>query len=163
LAIPMRAGVDPIPREDLLDDPVVSRIAKSKTYKVKKGDTLSQIARKSGATLTQLKSWNRLTDRSRLQIGQVLLVGPGKKSTQPPAATAKTVKKKGGTSVAKKTTGASASKIVYTVKKGDTVYKIARQYAVNPAQVLAWNNLGNEHILQPGQSLTLRVQGRKGG
>ena len=163
LAIPLRAGVDAIPREDLLDDPVVSRIAKSRTYKVKKGDTLSKIARKSGATLKQLKSWNRLTDRSRLQIGQVLRVGPGKKSAQSSTATAKTAKKKGSTSVAKKSTGTSESKIVYKVKKGDTVYKIARQYAVNPAQVLAWNNLGNEHILQPGQSLTLRVQGRKGG
>ena len=163
LAIPLRAGVEAIPREDLLDDPVVSRIAKSRTYKVKKGDTLSRIARNSGATLTQLKSWNRLTDRSRLQIGQVLRVGPGKKSAQSSTATAKAVKKKGSTSVAKKSTGTSASKIVYKVKKGDTVYKIARQYAVNPAQVLAWNNLGNEHILQPGQSLTLRVQGRKGG
>lgn len=163
LAIPLRAGVEAIPREDLLDDPVVSRIAKSRTYKVKKGDTLSRIARNSGATLAQLKSWNRLTDRSRLQIGQVLRVGPGKKSAQSSTATAKTAGKKGSTSVAKKSTGTSESKIVYKVKKGDTVYKIARQYAVNPEQVLAWNNLGNEHILQPGQSLTLRVQGRKGG
>jgi LysM repeat protein len=49
------------------------------------------------------------------------------------------------------------------VKKGDTVYGIARQYAVNPAQLLSWNNLGSEHILQPGQNLTVRVQSRKGG
>lgn len=162
LAIPLRAGVDAIPREDLLDDPVVSKIATSRSYKVKKGDTLSKIARNSGATLAQLKSWNRLTDRSRLQIGQVLRVGPGKKSAQTPTVTAKTTSKKGTAPAAKKSP-LNENKIVYKVKKGDTVYKIARQYAVNPAQVLAWNNLDNKHILQPGQSLTLRVQGRKGG
>lgn len=159
LVIPLRPGVEAIPREDLFDDPVVLKTAKSRTYKVKKGDTLSKIARKSGVPLAQLKSWNRLTDRSRLRIGQVLRVGPGKKL----ATTAKSSPKKKSSQVAGKPATSAGNKIVYTVKKGDTVYKIARQYAVNPAQVLAWNGLGNEHTLQPGQSLTLRVQGRKGG
>jgi membrane-bound lytic murein transglycosylase D len=151
--------VEAIPGEDLFDDPVVIKTAKSRTYKVKKGDTLSKIARRSGVSLAQLKSWNRLTGRSRLQIGQVLRVGPGKKLTS----TAKSSPKKKSSQVAKKSATSAGNKIVYTVKKGDTVYKIARQYAVNPAQVLAWNGLGNEHTLQPGQNLTLRVQGRKGG
>ena len=163
LVIPLRAGVEMIPREDLIDDPVVSKIAKSKSYKVKKGDTLSKIARKSGVTLTQLKSWNRLTDRSRLQIGQVLLVGPGKKAAQTAMAKGKTAPQKGSSQIAKKSPSATGKKIVHTVKKGDTVYGIARQYAVNPAQLLSWNNLGSEHILQPGQNLTVRVQSRKGG
>jgi membrane-bound lytic murein transglycosylase D len=163
LVIPLRAGVEPIPREDLFDDPVVSKIAKSKTYKVKNGDTLSKIARQSGVSLVQLKSWNRLTDRSRLQIGQVLSVGPGKKKGRSSATPAVASPKKSSAQLAKKAVATSESKIVYKVKKGDTVAKIARQYAVNPAQVLAWNGLGNEHTLQPGQTLTLRVQGRKGG
>jgi membrane-bound lytic murein transglycosylase D len=130
---------------------------------VKKGDNLSKIARHSGVSLTQLKSWNRLTDRSRLQIGQILHVGPGKKNNQPLTTMAKASTKKSGSQAAKKTAASAGNKIVYTVKKGDTVYKIARQYAVNPAQVLDWNGLGNEHILQPGQNLTLRIQNRKGG
>jgi membrane-bound lytic murein transglycosylase D len=162
LVIPLRAGVEPIPRGDLFDDPVVIKTAKSKLYKVKKGDTLSKIARQSGISLPQLKSWNRLTDRSRLQIGQVLRVGPGKKDVRPLIATAKASPKKAGTQVAKKSASAG-NKIVYKVKKGDTVAKIAKQHAVNPAQVLAWNGLGSKHTLQPGQNLTLRVQGRKGG
>lgn len=163
LLIPLRDGVEPIPREDLFEDPVVIKTAKGKTYKVKKGDTLSKISRRSGVSVAQLKSWNRLTNKSRLQVGQVILVGPGKKSTRPLATTAKTSSKKSSGKGEKKSGSTSESKIVYKVKKGDTVYKIARQYAVNPAQVLAWNGLGNEHTLQPGQSLTLRVQGRKGG
>jgi membrane-bound lytic murein transglycosylase D len=163
LVIPLRAGVEAIPREDLLDDPVVIKIAKSRTYKVKKGDTLRRIALRSDVSLSQLKSWNRLTDRSRLRIGQVLRVGPGRSSARPLTTTAKAAPHKGSSQVAKKTATSGGNKIVYTVKKGDTVYKIARQYAVNPAQILAWNGLDNEHTLQPGQNLTLRVQGRKGG
>jgi membrane-bound lytic murein transglycosylase D len=163
LAIPLRAGVEAIPREDLFDDPVIIKTAKSKTYKVQKGDTLSKIARKNGATLAQLKSWNRLNDRSRLQIGQVLRVGPGKNAASSSLASANAKSKKSTSQVAKNTGSAAEKKIVHTVKKGDTVYGIARQYAVNPAQVLAWNNLGSEDILQPGQNLTVRVQSRKGG
>lgn len=163
LVIPLRAGVEAIPREDLFDDPVVIKTAKSRTYKVKKGDSLSRIARRSGVPLAQLKSWNRLTDRSRLRIGQVLLVGPGKKGAAPLTAKAKAPARKGTAKVAAKLPASAGNKIVYTVKKGDTIYKIARQYAVNPAQVLNWNGLADEHTLQPGQNLTLRVLGRKGG
>ena len=163
LVIPLRSGVEPIPREDLFDDPVTIKIAKSKKYQVKKGDTLSKISRRSGVTIAQLKSWNRLTDRSRLRVGQVLLVGAGKKDSRPLTAAAKASAKKNTSKVAHKSSPAAGSKIVYTVKQGDTIYKIARQYAVNPAQLLDWNGLAHEHTLQPGQNLTLRVQGRKGG
>lgn len=160
LVIPLRPGVDAIARADLMDDPVAISVAKAKTYKVKKGDTLSRIAQRHGVSLSQLKSWNRLKEKSRLQIGQVIIIGQGKKSSA--SVTAKTKKSSKKEKVSDKSSSAG-SKIVYTVKKGDTVYKIARQYAVNPDQVLTWNGLGSEHTLQPGQNLTLRIQGRKGG
>lgn len=162
LVIPLRPGVDAIPREDLLDDPVTIKIVKSKMYKVMKGDTLSKISHRSGVSLAQLKSWNRLSDRSRLHIGQILLVGPGKGSSSL-TAKARAPAGKSTSKVATKLSASAGNKIVYTVKKGDTIYKIARQYAVNPAQVLSWNGLADEHTLQPGQNLTLRVLGRKGG
>lgn len=162
LLIPLRSGVEAIPREDLFEDPIIVKTAKGRTYKVKKGDTLSRIARRHGVTLAQLKSWNRMTGKSRLRIGQVIQLGPGKNSSHSLATTAKAPTKKSSAKGRGKSSS-EASKIVYRVKKGDTVYKIARQYAVKPAQVLSWNGLDHEHVLQPGQNLTLRVQGRKGG
>ena len=159
LVIPLHAGVDAIPREDLFDDPVILKIAKSNMYRVKKGDTLNKIAQRSGVSLEQLKSWNRLTSKSRLQIGQVILIKPGKKNSRPLTVTAKN----NTSNVASKSRASAGDQIIYTVKEGDSISKISRQYALNPAQVLNWNGLADEHTLQPGQNLTLRVPGRKGG
>lgn len=163
LVIPLRAGVERIPREDLFDDPISLKIAKAKTYRVKKGDTLSRIAQRSGASLAQLNSWNRLKKKSVLQIGQVIIVRPGKKSSAQVTAKAKTPAHKRASKVARQSSVAAGNKILYTVKRGDTIFKISRQYAINPAQVMVWNGIAKEHTLQPGQRLTLLVQGRKGG
>ena len=47
---------------------------KVKRYKVKKGDTLSGIARKNGISLGKLKSLNRINGSS-IRVGQVLIIG----------------------------------------------------------------------------------------
>ncbi len=46
--------------------------AKGLFYKVKRGDTLSKIARKQGTTVSQLCRLNRITSRTVLRPGQVL-------------------------------------------------------------------------------------------
>jgi membrane-bound lytic murein transglycosylase D len=50
------------------------------TYKVRRGDTLSQIADRYNVTVRQLMSWNKLRRASSLQTGQrlVLYVDPGR-------------------------------------------------------------------------------------
>jgi membrane-bound lytic murein transglycosylase D len=47
--------------------------ARARTYKVRSGDTLSAIARKTGTTITQLKNWNKLRT-TNLKIGTQLLI-----------------------------------------------------------------------------------------
>jgi membrane-bound lytic murein transglycosylase D len=47
--------------------------ARARTYKVRSGDTLSAIARKTGTTITQLKNWNQLRT-TNLKIGTQLLI-----------------------------------------------------------------------------------------
>ena len=44
-----------------------------RTYQVRRGDTLSMIARKTGTTIAQLKNWNKLTSTT-LKIGTRLLI-----------------------------------------------------------------------------------------
>jgi membrane-bound lytic murein transglycosylase D len=63
---------------DVLDDtteetkaPVAQ--ARPRTYRVRAGDTLSAIARKTGTTIAQLKNWNKLRT-TNLKIGTRLLV-----------------------------------------------------------------------------------------
>lgn len=47
--------------------------AKSKTYTVRKGDTLAAIAKKNGVTVKQLQTWNKVNPKS-IQPGQKLKV-----------------------------------------------------------------------------------------
>lgn len=47
--------------------------SRARTYKVRRGDTLFAIARKTGTTITQLKNWNRLRT-TNLKIGTRLLI-----------------------------------------------------------------------------------------
>jgi len=53
--------------------PLKSSVAQRRTYQVKRGDTLSAIARKTGTTITQLKNWNKLPS-TNLQVGTRLYV-----------------------------------------------------------------------------------------
>jgi membrane-bound lytic murein transglycosylase D len=46
---------------------------RTRTYQVKRGDTLSAIARKTGTTIAQLKNWNKLRT-TNLQVGTKLLI-----------------------------------------------------------------------------------------
>jgi membrane-bound lytic murein transglycosylase D len=52
------------------------------TYKVRRGDTLSEIADKFNVTVRELMTWNRLRQSSSLRTGQrlVLYVDPSRQS-----------------------------------------------------------------------------------
>ena len=47
--------------------------ARARTYKVRRGDTLSAIARKTGTTIAQLKNWNKL-QTTNIKIGTQLFI-----------------------------------------------------------------------------------------
>lgn len=106
------------------------------TYTVKKGDTLYGIANKYGLSVNELKTINDLTTNT-LSIGQVLKVKPS--MTVPPQSTNTTE---------------------YTVKKGDTLYAISRQFGVSVDEIKRENNL-TSNALSVGQTLKIPTQGTK--
>lgn len=113
----------------------------SKTYKVRKGDTLWAISRRFGASEKELLAWNGLTAKSSLRPGQTLKVAK--------------VKAAGG----ENSVGAKGErKIVYRVKSGDTLSAIGRKFAVPAERIQSWNRLAKNHILRPGDKLTLLVR-----
>lgn len=59
--------------------------AKLRYYKVKKGDTLSHIAKRQRVSLASLRKWNRLNKKSVIKIGQRLKIykGGGRKGPPP--------------------------------------------------------------------------------
>ena len=57
-------------------------------YRVQKGDTLTQIARKQGRTVAELRRWNNLSNANVINVGQVLRVVPPGGATAPSRSTA---------------------------------------------------------------------------
>jgi lipoprotein NlpD len=57
------------------------------------------------------------------------------------------------------TTSPSAQRKVgagwYTVKNGDTLYSIAWRYGLQYEQLVRWNNIADDYVIQPGQQLKL--------
>lgn len=106
---------------------------KSSTYTVKKGDNLSAIADEFGVTVSQLKEWNDLSS-DEIYSGQVLKVVAPK-------------------SEKKKETKSSTT--YHTVKKGETLAKIADKYDVTIADIKKWNKLKSD-IIEVGQKLVVK-------
>jgi LysM repeat protein len=55
------------------------QLASARKYKIKSGDTLSQIARNYGVSLKALKEANKIKDANKIRSGQNLVVPGGKK------------------------------------------------------------------------------------
>nr|WP_088825883.1 LysM peptidoglycan-binding domain-containing protein [Listeria goaensis] len=100
------------------------------TYKVVSGDTLWRIATKYKTTPANLKAWNGLKSDT-IRVGQVLKVSAGSTNT-------------GGSG--------SSTTATYTVKKGDTLWKIATANKTTVANIKSWNKLPSDAI-RVGQKL----------
>ena len=102
------------------------------TYTVKKGDSLYSIARVYETTVDEIKKLNKLSSNS-LSIGQQLLIPETDFSvtTKPNYTT-------------------------YTVKRGDTLYSISKQYNI-PINTIIVDNALQNNVLSIGQVLNIRV------
>ena len=117
-------------------------------YIVQKGDNLGNIASKFGTTLTDLKLWNKLADNN-LSIGKNLIVAKGEIAIVTDKATVNTFKTK--SSIA----GTSSKMAEYYVKKGDSLFSIAKKYpGVTISDLKKWNDIRSEDI-KPGMKLKI--------
>lgn len=108
-------------------------LAGSDYYVVKKGDTLWSIARAYGLTVDKLKSLNNLTSNN-LTIGDSLIV-------------------KDSSGNSDNSSNADNNKY-YIVKKGDSLYSIARSNNMTVDELKSLNNL-TSNILSIGQKLII--------
>ncbi|EAD6250043.1 1,4-beta-N-acetylmuramoylhydrolase [Listeria monocytogenes] len=118
----------------------------AKIYTVVKGDSLWRIANNHKVTVANLKAWNNLKS-DFIYPGQKLKVSAGSTTSD-----TNTSKPSTGTSTSKPSTGTSTNAKVYTVVKGDSLWKIANNNKVTIANLKAWNNLKSDFIY-PGQKL----------
>ncbi len=139
-----------VAKNDLNSNEVIVATTKTENveYVVKKGDNLGNIAKKFGSSLEDLKQWNNLQDNN-IALGSSLIVAKSEVAIESKAV-AETFRKKDNL--------ASASKnntINYYVKKGDSLYSIAKKYpGVTISDIKKWNDLRAED-LKPGMKLKI--------
>ncbi len=102
----------------------------SGTYTVKKGDSLWSIAKKYNITVEELKAANNLTS-NLLNVGQTLKIPIIEQVPE--------------------------NYIVYTVSKGDTLYKIANEYGISVDKLIEYNNLTSTN-LSVGQRILIPTE-----
>ncbi|MEE9291366.1 MAG: LysM peptidoglycan-binding domain-containing protein, partial [Acidobacteriota bacterium] len=103
-------------------------------YRVQRGDSLWLISRKFGVGLNDLYRWNGMNRRSVLKPGDRVIVGDA------PSGDVK-----------------EGQAIRHRVRRGETLSRIARKYAVSVRQVRSWNNIYGTSLIYPGQILTIRT------
>jgi len=113
------------------------------THVVESGESFWSIARRYGVGVRQLAGWNNMAPADTLRVGQRLAVWADGGGT--------------ATGTARAAPGSRMQSVRYTVRKGDSLYRIARRFNVSVADLRRWNGLREGGYLQPGQTLRLRV------
>jgi len=132
-------------------------------HTVRSGETLLSIARKLKVSRADLAEANYLSIRSRVTPGQQLIVPRAPTlllaaRTDNPAPLVETRPVDpvvvASASVPSATEATSQAKLVYRVKRGDTLSSIARVYETTVASLKKWNDL-RTNTLRVGQRLTI--------
>ncbi|MFD1705669.1 LysM peptidoglycan-binding domain-containing protein [Siminovitchia sediminis] len=95
-------------------------------YIVKAGDTLSQIANHYHTTVNILKAENNISNENLIRVGQVLRI-PN-----------------------------AGNPVYYTVKSGDNLTEIAKNYYTTVNKLVSMNDIKNINLLQVGQKLRVK-------
>ncbi len=99
----------------------------ARTYRVRRGDTLYEIAQREGVPITDLQQWNNMGRNDRITVGEVLQVSaPGE------------------------------GERIHVVESGESPGAIAARYDVAVNELLEWNGLGQNSVIRPGDELAIR-------
>ena len=102
-------------------------------YVVKKGDTLSAIAAKYKTTWQALAKKNKIKDPNLIYPGQKIVISGTAKVPAAPV----------------------MKKVVYTVKKGDTLSGIAAKHGTTYQRLAKANKIKNPDLIYPGQKIEI--------
>ena len=113
-------------------------------HKVKKGETLGRIAARYHVSVANIKKWNNLRSNT-LRVGQRLALY-GRATPKSSSASASS----SGSSQS------SSSSKTYTVKKGDTLGRIASKNGVSLSKLLKLNNMTMKSKIYPGMKIRIK-------
>lgn len=116
-----------MPNEEV-PDPSDETRAEYITYKIKKGDTLSEIAKKYGTTVSILASINNIKDVNKIYAGDTLKIPIN-----------------------------NSSYVEYTIKRGDTLSQIAKDHNTTVKVLKELNNIANVNKIYAGDIIKIPV------
>lgn len=122
------------------------RTGETVRYRVRRGDTLSSIARRFRTTVPVIQTANGLGHSTRIYAGQSLSVTYGQRSAHAVASAAPARPPQGQ---------ASASGGSVVVRRGDTLIAIARRHGTTVGALQSANGLGRSSRIYAGQTLRL--------
>lgn len=149
-------------------------------HKVKRGETISELARRYNVPMHMIAAWNGLNNLNSLRAGQQLAfylqdtneTGDDRLATladssnnpandQKPGKVLRVNLNKNGSAKSgepekssSKLTGAKLT--YYQVKGGDSLWAIAEKFQTTPEKIRQWNSM-EDNIIYPGHRLLLRV------
>jgi membrane-bound lytic murein transglycosylase D len=158
LKVPAGTGDQVIAR---LQESPPSEVTSLKWYTVRRGDTLALIARKLKVKKADLAQANYLRLTARVAVGQRLVV-PRETSALVAAGTERSVPlaesrpiAPDGILLAQAPAETDRVKVLYRVRRGDTLTSIARRHQTTVASLRAWNDLPRNDRIKAGDRLTI--------
>jgi membrane-bound lytic murein transglycosylase D len=126
-------------------------------YTVKRGETLSSIARKLRVARSELAEANHLSVKAKVRPGQDLII-PRAPATLLAARTERTPPTETASRANRddEPPAKASTPLTYRVKKGDTLASIARTFDTTVEKIRSLNRIRGAHI-SPGDRLTIRV------
>lgn len=107
-------------------------------HKVKSGDTIWDLSREYNVDMRSLAKWNGMAPTDPLRQGKELVIWVKQAS-------------------ANQQNGAVMRSLTYTVRKGDSLARIASKFNVLVSDLKRWNQSNLRKYIQPGQKLKLYV------
>jgi membrane-bound lytic murein transglycosylase D len=138
-----------------------TKSGKPMSHKVQKGDTLASLSRKYGIPVTEIRKINSLKNET-LKIGQTLQLATRneeetqakeRKKAETPG---KKVKAEPGAKPLPGKVSESSAPKQYTVKKGDSLNRIARENNIPLDRLLKLNRMGQKENIHPGQVILVQ-------
>jgi membrane-bound lytic murein transglycosylase D len=123
-------------------------------HTVRRGETLGSIARKFGTTVSTLRDINHLK-RSTVRVGTKILVPTGTRTEIADEETSSSIST--AALVLEEPLAEASKPLRYRVKRGDTLWSIAKRFNTTVAKIRQWNGMGTGSAIRAGQRLSLYV------
>jgi len=142
---------------DTLSEDIIASQEIMKIHIVKRGEHLTTIARKYGCSVSDIKTWNGITANA-LKTGKKLTIYTHNKAQEAKkTASVSSTPPQSKIISDKNSTNKSSSEEFkyYTVKKGDSLYKIAQKNNISLDELKRLNNIGLNYRLLPGATIKI--------